>query len=118
MSTTAHLNKADLMAPPLARMIAQRSFLIGAVFAVLALIGAFLQPDQFFRSYVLGFMDWLALPLGCMALLMLIHMTGGTWAQAVRRIFEAATNSIALVILAVLRIDLIRRRMSRSEGIS
>ncbi|PYX87323.1 MAG: hypothetical protein DMG68_12190 [Acidobacteria bacterium] len=105
MSTTAHLNKADLMAPPLARMIAQRSFLIGAVFAVLALIGAFLQPDQFFRSYVLGFMDWLALPLGCMALLMLIHMTGGTWAQAVRRIFEAATRTIPL--MAVLFIPIL-----------
>src|SRR5262249_23155178 len=34
-----------------------------------------------------------------------------------RRSRDAATSSMALVILAVFRIDLIRRRMSRSEGI-
>ena len=111
MSTTAHLNRADFMAPPVAHTIAQRSFVAGAVFAVLALIGAFLQPDQFFRSYVLGYMDWLGLPLGCMALLMLIHMTGGTWAQAVRRIFEAATRTIPLMVLLFIPIPLGARRL-------
>lgn len=111
MSTTAHLNKAELLPPPVARTIAQRSFIAGAVFAVLTLIGAFLQPDQFFRSYVLGFMFWLGLPLGCMALLMLIHMTGGTWAQAVRRIFEAATRTIPLLVLLFIPIPFGARRL-------
>ena len=34
-----------------------------------------------------------------------------------RRIRDAATSSMALVILAVLRTERIRRRMSRSDGI-
>jgi hypothetical protein len=33
-----------------------------------------------------------------------------------RRNLDAATNSMAFVIFAVFRIDLIRRRMSRREG--
>ena len=111
MSSTAHLNKSGLMAPPVARTIQQGSFLIGGIFTVLALVGAFLQPDQFFRSYVLGFMDWLALPLGCMALLMLTHMTGGTWAQAVRRIFEAASRTIPLMAVLFIPILLGTKRL-------
>ena len=38
-------------------------------------------------------MAWLGLSLGSMAFLMLGHLTGGDWGQAVRRIFEAATRT-------------------------
>ena len=44
-------------------------------------------------------MAWLGLSLGSMAFLMLGHLTGGDWGQAVRRIFEAATRTVPLMIL-------------------
>jgi hypothetical protein len=99
MSMSAQWNNTDLAAPPIAQTVQQRSLAVGLVFAVLSLVGAFLQPDEFFRAYLLGFIDWLGIALGAMALLMLTHMTGGTWAQAVRRIFEAATRTLPLMAL-------------------
>jgi len=104
MSSTAQWTKSDLAAPPIVQTLQQRSLIVGAVFAVLSLIGAFLNPEEFFRAYLLAYMDWLGIALGAMALLMLTHMTGGTWAQAVRRIFEAASRTFPL--MAVLFIPL------------
>ena len=40
-----------------------------------------------------------ALPLGLLALLMLQHLTGGTWGLAIRRLLEAATRLIPLMAL-------------------
>jgi len=97
MSAIAQINKADFSAPLVVRSIQQRSLMIGTGCAVLSAVGAFVQPDEFFRAYLLGFMAWLGVALGSMALLMLTHMTGGTWAQAVRRVFEAATRTVPLL---------------------
>jgi hypothetical protein len=105
MSSTAKWNNTELAAPPVMQTIQQRSLLFGGILAVLALIGAFLQPDEFFHAYLVGYMDWLGITLGATALLMLTHMTGGTWAQAVRRPFEAASRTIPL--MAVLFIPLL-----------
>ena len=104
MSSTVQLTKADLGTPPIVQLIQQRSLIVGAVFAVLSLVGAFLNTEEFYRAYLLAYLDWLGIALGSMALLMLTHMTGGTWAQAVRRVFEAATRTFP--VMAVLFIPL------------
>lgn len=93
----AHLNSTELMAPPVASTIQQRSLIIGVVFAILSVVGAFFQPDRFYAAYLLGFMLWVGLSLGCLALVMLVHMTGGVWGQAVRRIWEAGGRTIWLM---------------------
>ncbi|MGH9538851.1 MAG: hypothetical protein ACRD3H_13060, partial [Terriglobales bacterium] len=90
MSTT-HVNNTDLLAPPVTEIIQHRSLVVGVVLGMVALIGVVLQPEKFFAAYLLGYMAWLGLSLGSMALLMLVHLAGGDWGQAVRRIFEAAT---------------------------
>ena len=95
--STARLNSADLMAPPVAETIQRRSFMIGAVAAVIALVGVFMAPDQFYRSYLLGYMAWLGVTLGSMAILMLVHLTHGNWGMVIRRILEAATRNVLLM---------------------
>jgi hypothetical protein len=99
VSGAAQIHGSDFAAPPVAEVIQKRSLMVGAAFAVLSVIGAFLQPDEFFRAYLLGFMAWLGVALGSLALLMLMHMTGGAWAQAVRRVFEAASRTIPLLLV-------------------
>jgi hypothetical protein len=96
---------SDLMAPPVAQLIQQRSLMIGILFAIISLIFAFISPDQFFRSYLLGYMAWLGLTLGCMSFLMINHMTGGAWGMVARRYMEAAIGTLPL--MAVLFIPLI-----------
>ena len=66
---------------------------------------AFLRPDEFFRAYLLGFMCWLGVALGSMAILMIRHLTGGGWGTVIRRILGAAMRTLPL--LAVLFIPVI-----------
>ena len=99
---TLHL---DLTAPEVVRKISQRSLVIGGVFAVIAVLLALKQPDEFYRAYLLGFMCWLGVALGSMAILMIRHLTGGGWGTVIRRILGAAMRTLPL--LAALFVPLI-----------
>lgn len=79
----------------------QRTALIaGAAGLALTAVGFFLSPDQFFRSYLLGFMYWFGIALGSMAILMIHHIAGGAWGAVIRRLLESSIGTIPL--LAVL----------------
>ena len=89
----------DLTAPPVVKTIAQRSLIIGVVFGVVAILLAFTRPDEFYRAYLLGFMCWLGVALGSMAILMIRHLTGGGWGMVIRRILGAAMRTLPLLAL-------------------
>src|SRR6202166_2071453 len=89
----------DLTAPPIVKKIAQRSLVIGGVFAVISVVLAFVRPDEFYRAYLLGFMCWLGVALGSMAILMIRHLTGGGWGTIIRRILGAAMRTLPLLAL-------------------
>src|SRR5262249_22547870 len=55
-------------------------------------LGAFLQPGQFMPSWLIGFTFCTGLSLGCLALLMVQHMTSGYWGLVTRRVFEAGAR--------------------------
>src|ERR1700693_6462342 len=95
----------DLTAPPIVKKIAQRSLVIGGVFALISGALAFLRPDEFYRAYLLGFMCWLGVALGSMAIVMIRHLTGGGWGTVIRRILGAAMRT--LPVLAILFIPII-----------
>jgi hypothetical protein len=103
--STAGLTNTNLMAPPVSQTIQQRSLVVGVIFAILAVIFAFFNPEQFFRSYLIGYLAWLGVSLGSMAFLMIHHLTGGAWGMVIRRPMEAATR--VLPVMAVLFIPLI-----------
>lgn len=81
------------------------ALIIGAAFMVLLLIGAVVNRDQFFQSYLFGFTFWTGIAIGSLALLMLQHLTGGGWGFVIRRVLEAATRTLPL--MAVLFIPII-----------
>ena len=101
----ASTHNLDLMAPPVVKTIQQRSLLVGLGFGVLAAVGAWARPDQFFRAYLIGFMAWLGVTLGSMAILMLRHLTKGPWGMVIRRILGAAMRCSPL--MAVLFVPLL-----------
>jgi hypothetical protein len=102
--TTATMNKSDLMSPPVAQTIQQRSLIIGAIAAVLSIVGAFVSPGSFFSAYLTSFMFWLGLSLGCMAIVMLYHLVGGGWGTVIRRIMEAGMMVLPLMFVLFLPI--------------
>jgi hypothetical protein len=73
---------------------------VGVAALVVCAIGAAFSPTQFFRAYLTAHLFYLGIALGCMAVLMLYHLTGGAWGFLIRRILEAATRTLSL--LAVL----------------
>src|ERR1700732_1851125 len=97
--STVPMHKLDLMAPPVIRTIQRRSLVMGLVFGFIAAIGAWIRPDEFFRAYLLGFMAWLGVTLGSMAILMLRHLTKGGWGMIIRRILGAAMRCAPLMAL-------------------
>src|SRR5579863_9868653 len=98
-STTSHL---DLSPPEIVKKISQRSLVIGVVFAVISIALALKTPDEFYRAYLLGFMCWLGVALGSMAILMIRHLTGGGWGTVIRRILGAAMRTLpGLTILFI-----------------
>jgi hypothetical protein len=95
--TTVSMRNLDLMTPPVVKTIQQRSLMIGLAFSVIAALGAWLRPDEFFRAYLLAFMAWLGVTLGSMAILMLRHLTKGAWGMVIRRILGAAMRCVPLM---------------------
>ena len=107
MTTAAlKLNKSDLMAPPVAEKIQTQSLFIGLVAAVASIGGAFLAPSSFYSAYLIGFMFWLGLSLGCMAILMLHHLVGGAWSIVIRRILESGMMTLPLMFVLFIPIVL------------
>jgi len=96
MSVT-QLRNLDMSPPPVVKTIQQRSLVVGVVFSIAALAGAWTRPDEFFRAYLLGFMAWLGVTLGSMAILMIRHLTGGGWGTVIRRLLGAAMRCIPLM---------------------
>jgi hypothetical protein len=95
--STPRANHLDLMAPPVVTIIQRRSLVVGLIFAAISLAIAFLRPDEFFRAYLLGYMLWLGVALGSMAILMIRHLTGGGWGMVIRRILGAAMRCLPLM---------------------
>src|SRR5262245_64205540 len=89
--------------PPVAEIDSRRSRALiaaGVGLAVCAL-GFVVDRDQFFRSWLIAFLLFLGIALGSMALMMIQHLSGGTWG-VFRRIFEASSRTIPYMFVLFL----------------
>jgi len=78
-----------------------RALIAGALGVAGCLVGAILNPTQFYYSYLLAFVFWLGITLGSLALLMIQHLSGGAWGFVIRRPLEAATRLLPLMAVLV-----------------
>lgn len=74
-----------------------RSLVIGGAALLLCAVGFFLNRDQFFRAWLIGYMLWLGVALGSMGLMMIHHLSGGAWGMVVRRVWEASSRTLPLL---------------------
>src|SRR2546425_3913119 len=75
------------------------ALVVGALLLALLLPGLFINRDQFFHAYLVGFIFWTGITVGSLALLMLQHLTGGAWGLVIRRVLEASTRTLPLMLL-------------------
>lgn len=85
--------------PPLTRQIQHIALWIGIAGLGLSFFGAYLQPRQFFLSYLFAYLFWTGISLGAMIIIMIHHLTGGVWGFLIRRPLEAATQALPLMAL-------------------
>jgi hypothetical protein len=78
----------------------RRALLCGVGGLGLCVLGALLQPAQFFHSYLLAYLFWVSLALGCLALLMLHHLVRGAWGTLILRLLEAGARTLPLMGVA------------------
>ena len=78
----------------------QRTLMGAGIVGVLGLAAAFLLGgEHVYKGYLLGFLFWPGVSLGCLALSMVHHLTGGAWGVVTRRIYEAAGRTLPLMAL-------------------
>ena len=99
MSTAA---AATHPVPELVDVLQRRAFTAGAAGLIASLIGALVTPTQFFRSYLFAFLFWNGVAIGCLSLLMIQHLTGGRWGLAIRRLLEAGTRTVPVLLVLFL----------------
>ena len=87
------------MAGPGVGRLQRRALVVGLAALALCIIGAFISPAQFFRSYLLGYLFWAGVALGCLAILMLQHLSGGAWGMVIRRMLESGSRTLPLMAL-------------------
>jgi hypothetical protein len=77
----------------------RRGLIAGVAGLVLGAVGVVLHPADLLPSWLIGFLFFTGLSLGCLSLLMLQHMTGGQWGLVGRRVFEAGSRMLPLAAL-------------------
>ncbi len=96
---------ADVAIPELAGL-QRRLLMAGAVGAALSLVGLFVDARQFFQSYLMAYMLWLGVTLGCLALGMVHQLSGGAWGVVIRRPIGAASRVLPVMTVLFLPIAL------------
>lgn len=81
-----------------------RALVAGVVALAVCALGLFVSPPAFYRAYLVAYLFFLGVALGCSALLMLYHLTGGGWGVVLRRTLESASRTLPL--LAILFVPL------------
>jgi hypothetical protein len=73
---------------------------LGLVFLALTVAGYFLvSPQQFYRSYLVGFWYWFGTGAACLVILMAQYLTGGAWGFIIRRPLEAGAKTLFVMVL-------------------
>jgi len=92
------MTAAEYKAPESVGRLKDRAFIVGGIALVLAIVGWVRWPDDFYKSYLMGYMLVLGFSLGSLGLLMLQHLTSGHWGILIRRPAEAATRTLPLLL--------------------
>ena len=101
---------ADVAIPEL-KGLQQRLLVAGAVGAVLSALGALLNSTQFLQSYLMAYVFWLGVTLGCFALGMIHQLSGGAWGVLIRRPIGAASRVLPVMTALFLPIAFGMSRM-------
>ncbi len=102
--TEPNLNPDHFQAPPQIDTLQKVGLGLGLVGLIGMAVGFASDHAQFYKSYLLGYVFVLGIPIGSLALLMIHHLSGGRWSLALRRTFEASSRTLPLMAVLFLPI--------------
>src|SRR5215469_11200703 len=108
---TVRLNPADFAVPADTARWQSKALLVGIAGVIFCVIAAVLNLQQFLRGYLIAYVFWTGLTVGCLAALMLQYLSGGLWGFSIRRILEAATKCLPLMFILFLPILFLRHHL-------
>ena len=100
------MSSAPFPVPGVVQRAASRALVAGGVGLAACAVGALVDPTEFLRSYLLAFLFWAGVGVGCLSLLFIQHLTGGRWGLLIRRLLEAGSRTLPFVAIALLPIFL------------
>jgi len=98
MTTTSAFDVSPELARDLKRVFTP-ALGAGILLGIAGIIGGIYSPGDFFHSYLMGYLFWLGLTLGCMGIVMLQYLTAGAWGIMTRRALESASRTLPLCAL-------------------
>lgn len=72
---------------------------VGGIALLAVAVGSYFNTEQAIRSWLLGFIFWGGICFGSLGVLMLQYLTGGAWGVVIRRIVEAGSRTLPLVVI-------------------
>lgn len=89
----------EINLPEGAARLQSLALIAGAAGVVVTLLALLFDPRYFFRGWLVGWVFWAGVALGCLALSLLHHLTHGDWGIILRRVMEAATRTLPWLLL-------------------
>jgi len=80
----------------------RKALVVGVIALALCAVGFFIDRAAFFRAYLIAYVFILGIPLGCLGIVMIHHLVGGTWGFAIQRSLEAAIATFPIMALLFL----------------
>lgn len=76
-----------------------RAAIVAVIAGAACWLGAYVSGAQLWRSYLLSFLFWWQLGLGCLGLTIVHHLVGGKWGYATRPLLTAGACTVPLLAL-------------------
>src|SRR5579859_691109 len=90
--------------PAMLQAIGRAGAILGVIGVVILLTALGKGAEQFYQSYLGGWMFWMSLTLGCYGLMLLQSMLQAKWGVPLIRLFEAGAKMMPLMGLAFIPI--------------
>ncbi len=74
---------------------------VGLVGVILWIVGSVVSGDAkttFFHTYLVAYLFWAGIALGCLGLLMIQYLGGATWGLVIRRQLEAGSHTLWMML--------------------
>lgn len=84
------------------------ALILGGAATIGVLAAGLAWPRTVMLAYLVGYLFWVGIAVGCVSLIMLHHLTGGNWGLVIRRPLESGAATLPLMALLFLPLWLSR----------